>query len=80
MTEYTTYFKGECIPDSQVTIDTSDRGFLVGDVVFDVARTYEGKSPRLLYHVDRPLKHASSDPGLSSEEVLDISDEVALGK
>ena len=81
MAEYTTYFKGEWISDSQVMIDPSDRGFSVGDVVFDVARTYEGKSPRIRYHVDRlyrSLKYARIDPGLSPEEMLDISEEAVL--
>ena len=53
MADYTTYYKGEWIPFSQVKIDPSDRGFRVGDVVFDVARTFNGKSFRLKEHIDR---------------------------
>ncbi len=42
MVDYTAYFNGEWVPFSQVKIDPMDRGFLVGDVVFDVARTFNG--------------------------------------
>jgi branched-subunit amino acid aminotransferase/4-amino-4-deoxychorismate lyase len=42
---------GEFVPFSQVRIDL-DRGFLVGDCVFDVARTFNGKSFRMREHVD----------------------------
>ena len=44
MADYTAYFNGEWVPFSQVKIDPMDRGFMVGDVVFDVARTFDGKS------------------------------------
>jgi branched-chain amino acid aminotransferase len=53
MTDYLAYFNGAWGPFSQVKIDPMDRGFLVGDVVFDVARTFNGKSFRLKEHVDR---------------------------
>ena len=79
MTDYMAYFGGEWIPFSEVKIDPMDRGFLVGDVVFDVARTFNGKSFRMKEHVDRlyrSLKYVRIDPGLSPEEMLDISEEV----
>jgi len=79
MADYITYFNGEWIPFSQVKIDPMDRGFLVGDVVFDVARTFNGKSFRMQAHVDRlyrSLKFIRIDPGLSPEEMFAISEEV----
>jgi len=79
MADYTTYFNGEWVPISQVKIDINDRGFTTGDVVFDVARTFDGKTFRLGYHIDRlyrSLKYARMDPGLSPEEMGDISEEV----
>ncbi len=79
MADYTAYFNGEWVPFSQVKIDPMDRGFLVGDVVFDVARTFNGKSFRMQGHIDRlyrSLKFIRIDPGLSSEEMLAISEEV----
>jgi branched-chain amino acid aminotransferase len=60
-------------------IDPLDRGFLVGDCVFDVARTFNGKSFRMREHVDRlyrSLKYVRIDPGLSPEEMERISEEV----
>lgn len=79
MAEYTTYFNGEWVPFSQVKIDPMDRGFLVGDVVFDVARTFNGKSFRMQEHIDRlyrSLKFVRIDAGLSPDEMLAISEEV----
>lgn len=79
MADYTAYFNGEWVPFSQVKIDPMDRGFLVGDVVFDVARTFNGKSFRMQAHIDRlyrSLKFIRIDPGLSPEEMFAISEEV----
>ncbi|MCI0439286.1 MAG: aminotransferase class IV, partial [Chloroflexi bacterium] len=78
MAEHIAYFNGEWMPYTQVKIDPTDRGFLVGDVVFDVARTFNGKSFRMKEHVDRlyrSLKFVRIDPGLSPEEMLEISEE-----
>ena len=79
MGDYTAYFNGEWVPLSQVKIDINDRGFSAGDVVFDVCRTFNGKIFRLQYHIDRlyrSLKYARMDPGLSPDEMLDLSEEV----
>ena len=78
MVEYTAYFNGEWVPFSEVKIDPLDRGFQVGDVVFDVARTFDGKSFRMKEHIDRlyrSLKFIRLDPGLSPEEMTDVSEE-----
>ncbi len=78
MADYTAYFNGEWVPFSQVKIDPMDRGFMVGDVIFDVARTFGGKSFRMKEHIDRlyrSLKFVRIDPGLSPEDMLDISEE-----
>jgi branched-chain amino acid aminotransferase len=79
MAEYTAYFKGEWVPFSEVKIDPLDRGFMVGDVVFDVARTFNGKSFRMEEHIARlyrSLKFVRIEPGLSAQEMVDISEEV----
>ena len=79
MTDYTAYLNGEWMDLDQVKIDINDKGFSSGDVVFDVARTFNGKTFRLQYHIDRlyrSLKYARMDPGLSPQEMLDISEEV----
>jgi branched-chain amino acid aminotransferase len=77
--DHTAYFCGEWMPLDRVRIDPLDRGFLVGDCVFDVARTFEGKSFRMREHVDRlyrSLKYVRIDPGLSPEELERLSEEV----
>jgi branched-chain amino acid aminotransferase len=79
MADYTAYFCGEWMPMSRLRIDPLDRGFLVGDCVFDVARTFDGKSFRMREHIDRlyrSLKYVRIDPGLSPEELERISEEV----
>jgi len=79
MAEYTAYFCGEWMPASQVRIDPLDRGFLVGDAVFDVFRTFNGKSFRLREHVDRlyrSLKYVRIDPVLSPDDLVRLSEEI----
>jgi len=79
MADHVAYFSGEFMPFSQVRIDPLDRGFLVGDCVFDVARTFNGKSFRMREHVDRlyrSLKYIQLDSGLSPDEMERISEEV----
>ena len=79
MADYTAYFCGEFVPFSQIRIDPMDRGFLVGDCVFDVARTFNGKSFRMREHVDRlyrSLRYVRIDPGLSPDEMERVSEEV----
>ena len=79
MADYITYFNGEWVPFSEVKINPMDQAFLTGDVVFDVARTFDGRSFRLKHHVDRlyrSLKYMRIDPGLTADEMLDISEEV----
>ncbi len=79
MAEYTSFFNGEWVPYSQVKIDPSDRGFSMGDVVFDTGRTFNGKPFRLKQHIDRlyrSLKYVRIDPGFSPEEMTGITEEV----
>ena len=47
MSDYIAYYNGEWMPYSEVTVHPQDRGFTVGDVVFDVERTFDGKSFRM---------------------------------
>ena len=76
--EYTAFLNGDWVPRSELKIDVSDRGFKVGDTIFDVTRTFNGKSFRLKEHVDRlyrSLKYTRIDPGMSAEEMLEVSEE-----
>ena len=75
---YIAYFNGEWIPYGDVSISPEDRGFVVADVVFDVARTFGGKLFVLDRHMDRlfrSLKYMRIDPGLTPDEMAEICEE-----
>jgi len=77
--ERVVYLNGDYVPESQATVHISDRGFLYGDAVFDTARTFGGQMYRLDDHLDRlmrSLRYLRIDPGLTRQEIADISDEV----
>ena len=81
MTEVIAYFNGEWMEQSRVRIDPFDRGFYVGDAVFDLTRTFDGRSFKMAEHVDRlyrSLKHVRIDPGITAGQMLDISEEGIL--
>ncbi|MCH8205799.1 MAG: aminotransferase class IV [Chloroflexi bacterium] len=75
---YEAYFNGEWVPWKEVLLSPEDRGFGVSDVVFDVARTFNGKPFVLDYHIDRlyrSLKYLRIDSGLSADEMTAICEE-----
>ena len=79
MAEWISYWNGEWVPKSDVKIDPFDRGFAMGDVVFDVERTFNGKLFRLQEHLERlyrSLQFFRIDCGLSIEEMSEITEEV----
>ena len=79
MAELIAYLSGEYVPESQVRIHPFDRGFMVGDTVFDVERTFNGKIFRLQEHLERlyrSLKYVRIDPGLTLEEMAEATEEV----
>ena len=78
MEGYIAYFNGEWVDWRKVLISPDDRGFMLGDVVFDIARTFDGKPFRLDDHIDRlyrSLKFMDIDPGLSNGEMTSICEE-----
>ncbi len=82
MSDFVAYLNGDWVPLSEVKIDPVDRGFFVGDAVFEVVRTFNGKSFRMKEHIDRlyrSLQFARIDLELSAHEMLDISEE-AIGR
>ena len=75
---FTAYFNGEWIPYGDVRISPEDRGFVVADVVFDIARTFGGKPFVLDRHIDRlyrSLKYMRIDPGLTPDEMTAVCEE-----
>ena len=78
MADYQAYFNGEWMPFGEVMISPSDRGFSVGDLVFEVERTFNGKPFRLKEHIERlyrSLTYVRMDSGLSAEEMTGITEE-----
>ncbi|MCY4527517.1 MAG: aminotransferase class IV [Chloroflexi bacterium] len=78
MAGYQAYFNGKWMPEGEVTISPSDRGFTVGDLVFEVERTFNGKPFRLKEHIERlcrSLTYVRMESGLSAEEMTAITEE-----
>lgn len=77
--ERVAYFNGKIVPESQVLIPFRDRSFKYGDGVFDMTRTFGGRLFKLKEHLDRldrSLKYAGIECGLSRDEMVAISEEV----
>ena len=75
MAEFVSYLNGEWIPTDECKIDIFDRGLLMGDAVFDVARTYRGKPFKIERHfarMTRSLKYTRMDIGMTPDEFGDI--------
>jgi branched-chain amino acid aminotransferase len=73
------WFNGRIVPESEVVIPFRDQGFLKGDAVFDMTRSFAGRPFRLEDHVARlyrSLKYLDIDPGLSTAQMATISEEV----
>jgi branched-subunit amino acid aminotransferase/4-amino-4-deoxychorismate lyase len=51
--EYTIWLNGEFMPRNQAKLSMTDRGFRLGDVVFDTSRTFDGKVFKLREHLER---------------------------
>ena len=65
--------------ESEVLIPFRDQGFLRGDAVFDMTRSFNGEAFRLEQHIARlyrSLKYLDLDPGLSPAEMVAVSADV----
>jgi len=77
--ERVAWFNGRIVRESEVLIPFRDQGFLRGDAVFDMTRSFAGRAFRLQDHVARlyrSLKYLDIDPGLSPAEMAAISEDV----
>src|SRR5665213_1511645 len=73
------WFNGKIVPENQVMIPFRDLGFLRGDAVFDMTRSFNGKPFRLEEHVARlyrSLKYLDIDPGVAQGDMVAISRDV----
>lgn len=64
----TVYFNGNYLPKDQVRVSLDDRGFLFGDGVYEVARTYGGKLFELEAHLAR-LRFGVCELGINGVDV-----------
>ena len=53
MRDMISYFNGNFIPKEEIKISPDDRGFVFGDGVYEVVRTYQGKPFRMDEHLRR---------------------------
>jgi branched-chain amino acid aminotransferase len=77
--ERVAWFNGKFVHESEVVIPFRDQGFLRGDAVFDMTRSFNGKAFRIAEHVARlyrSLKYLDIDPGLAQAEIAAVSEEV----
>ncbi len=77
--ERVAWFNGRIVRESEVLIPFRDQGFLRGDAVFDMTRSFNGKPFRLEEHVARlyrSLKYLDLDPGLAPTEIVAVSADV----
>jgi branched-chain amino acid aminotransferase len=72
MSEPVVYVNERLVPASQATVSVFDRGFRMGDGVFDTARTFRHRPYKLREHIERlyrSLHYIRLDPGLTMEEM-----------
>jgi len=72
MSEPVVYVNGRLVPASQATVSVFDRGFRMGDGVFDTARTFRHRPYKLREHMERlyrSLYYIRIDPGLTLKEM-----------
>jgi branched-chain amino acid aminotransferase len=77
--ERVAYVNGEIVLENQATVSISDRGFLLGDAVFDTTRTFGHKIFKLQEHLSRlydSLKWMRIDPQMTMAEMADLTMDV----
>jgi branched-chain amino acid aminotransferase len=77
--ERVAWFNGRIMRESEVMIPFRDQGFLRGDAVFDMTRSFNGAAFRLKEHIARlyrSLKYLDIDPGLTPAEMAAVSEDV----
>ncbi len=73
------YWNGRFLPDDEVRISPSDRGFVLGDAVYEITRTYRHVPFHLDWHLDRlfaGLQYIELDPRLSRNQIEALTLEV----
>ena len=74
--ERVAYVNGRIVPESEARVSIHDRGFILGDAVFDTTRTFGHKIFRLDEHLDRlfdSLRYTRIDPGMSRARLAELT-------
>ena len=74
--ERVAYVNGRIVPESEARVSIVDRGFILGDAVFDTTRTFGHKIFRLDEHLDRlfdSLRYTRIDPGMSRARLAELT-------
>ena len=82
MAERVCYFNGRLIPEREARVSIFDSALQVGDMAFEVTRTYHGVPFRLRDHLDRLWNSMAAlhiDPGLTQAQLEEITADV-LGR
>jgi len=76
VSERVVYFNGRVVPEREAKVSIFDSALQLGDMAFEVTRTYRGEPYRLSEHLRR-LRHSMTslaiDPGLTNEELEAIT-------
>jgi branched-chain amino acid aminotransferase len=73
------YWNGRFVPDGEIRLSPSDRGFVLGDAVYEITRTYRHVPFHLDWHLDRlfaGLQYIELDPRLTRSEIEALTLEV----
>ncbi len=73
------YLNGEFLKESEAKISINDRGYLWGDAVYDVMRTFGHVPFRLKEHSERTFRSCrliDLDPGITPEELVEATVEL----
>ena len=77
--ERVAWFNGKIVPESEVVVPFRDSSWTYGDGVFDMTRSFGGKSFRMKEHVERlfrSLRYTGIDCGMSPSEMVSVSEDV----
>ncbi len=80
MMERMAYVNGEWVPEGAAKVSVHDRGFILGDAVYEVVRTYRHRPFRVADHMDRlyrSLRVARIEPGMDVEEMGRLVEQAA---
>ena len=72
MTQRRVYFNGEFVPEAEARVSIFDSALMYGDMVFEMARSFNGKPFRVRQHLERlytGLKILKIDCGLTLYEM-----------